>query len=453
MLKYRVFPKGLDFCNKKTQFLIGFLVSILYFLILLLSSKTSFANLQVPEGIYQDNQWGCTDFKTYYLPAKNFLANGVFGYGTQPDSSRPIGYQMFLALIIFVFGKGWIYAVYLIQSVLFAFIYPVMTSIVEEVSETDPKQIKFIFFVSLFSGMFFTRSVYIGPDAMLVLLLVTGIYLTIIALKRQKWIYAILALLSIGFGAQVRPTMILYPVINVLLIYWIGLKSGTLKSRFLKLFSVISTIFLLVICNMPSIRNYSNYGVFKSSIILSANYYDYLSKKILFKEDQPELFFRVKAEIESNPDIAIQLARKKEKTLQIIKEYPITTIKVIFIDNLKGVMLDNHLINFTSNFYGYNWKTVKLKEGCYSVTGSRFLYVTYFVIAFLYCLLYLLFLLSIFKLLKEKRFLLCLLILLTIFIFLMPSIVIGDGGARFRLPFEWLIIILASKPSLSKIFR
>lgn len=453
MLKYRGSIKGLDFCNRKTQFLTGFLVSILYFLILLLTSKTSFANLQVPEGIYQNNQWGCTDFNTYYIPAKNFLANGVFGYGTQPDSSRPIGYQIFLALMIFVFGKGWIYAVYLIQSVLFALIYPLITSILKEVSEPGPRQIKFVFFVSLFSGMFFTRSVYIGPDAMLVFLLVTGIYLTIVALKREKWIYAIPALLSLGFGAQVRPTLILYPIINVILVYWIGLKFGTLKTRFLRLFTVISTALLIIICNLPSIRNYSNYGVFKSSIILSANYYDYLSKKILFKEDQKELFYKVKDEIESNPDISIQLTRKKEKALQIIKEYPVTTLKVIFIDNLKSVMLDNHLINFTSNFYGYNWKTVVAKEGCYSVTGNRFLFVAYYVIAFLYCFLYLLFFLSVLKLLKEKKYLLCFLVLLTISMFLMPSILIGDGGARFRLPFEWLIIVLASKSSLSKIFR
>jgi len=450
MLKSLLLLKSLDLCNKKTQFLIGFFVSILYFLILLLSSKTSFVNLQVPEGIYQGNQWECSDFKTYYLPAKNFLANGIFGYGTQPDFERPMGYQLFLALIIFVFGKGWIYAVYIIQTVLFALIYPVMTSLAEEVSDPAPRHIKYIFLVSLFSGMFFTRTVYIGPDAMLVLLLITGIYFTIIAVKRQKLIYVILAVLFIGYGAQVRPTLILYPLVNLLIIYWTGSNFGTLKTRFSKSFAVFSTLLLIIICNLPSLRNYNNYRIFKSSINLSANYYDYLSKKILFKEAQSDLFFRIKTEIESNPDIGTQLARKKEKALQIFKEYPITTLKVIFIDNLKGVMLDNHLVNFTANFYGYNWKTVKMKEGCYSLTGSRFLYFTSLFLALLYCVLYLFFFLSIFQLLKEKKFLLCFIILLTIFMFLMPSIVIGDGGARFRLPFEWLIIMVAAKTSLSK---
>ena len=292
MFKYLFHFKSLDLCNKKVQFLIGFFISVLYFLILLLSSETSFVNLQVPEGIYQGNQWECADFQTYYLPAKNFLVNGIFGYGTQPDSSRPFGYQLFLAVIISVFGKNWIYAAYLIQSVLFALIYPVMTSLAEEVSETEPRYIKYIFLISLFSGMFFTRSVYIGPDVLLVLLLITGIYFTIIAVKRQKWSYAILAQLFIGYGAQVRPTLILYPLINILIICWAGFKFGTVKTRFSKLFIVFSTFFLIIICNLPSIRNYYNYGIFKSSVILSANYYDYLSKKILLKENKSEIIFQ-----------------------------------------------------------------------------------------------------------------------------------------------------------------
>lgn len=441
--------RRIDLCNKKVQFSIGFLAGILYFIVLLVSSHTSFANLQLPEGSYANNQWKCTDVISYYQPAKNFLENGIFGYGTHPDSARPIGYQLFLALLMAIFGSRWIYAAFIIQSFLLALIYPVTTAIIEEVAHPEPKHIKLTFLVSLLSGIYFTRSVYIGPDALLVLLLISGIYFTIISVKYKKWRYAIMSLIIIGYGAQVRPTLILYPIINVLIIIWAGLKFQTLRARFTKLFLIFSTFFFLIVCNLPSLRNYINHRVFTSSALLSANYYDYLAKKILIKKDLSDYFYKTKAEIESKADINIQLSGKKEKALEVIKNYPFTALKVVFVDNLKSVMLDNHLVNFTANFYGYNWKPFKAADGCYSLSGSRLLYLLCIVIAFLYCILYLFFFYSMYQLWRKKKFMLCITILIIIFMFLAPSIIIGDGGARFRIPFEWLIVVIACRTNLS----
>lgn len=445
MSKHSFSLKNLDLCDKKVQFVIGFLISILYFLILLVSSHTSFVNLQVPEGAYARNQWQCTDVTTYYLPAKNFLDNGIFGYGSIPDSSRPLGYQLFLAMLITIFGTKWIYAAYILQSVLFAFIYPVTTALIEEISTPDPKHIKYTFLVSLLSGMYFVRAVYIGPDVMMVLLLISGIYFTIISIKYKKWRYVILSFLTIGYGAQVRPTLILYPIINLIIIIWAGIRFKALKTKFVKTLIIVSTLFFIFVCNLPSLRNYHNYNVFKPTVILSANYYDYLVKKILIKERLSDYFYKTKAEIEADSTISNQLLKKKEKAIEVVEKYPIATIKVILIDNLKGVLLDNHLVNFTANFYGYNWKPFKAKEGCYNLYGSKLLYFIYIVLAILYCILYLFFFISFLQLWRQKKYLLCSSILFVIFIFLAPSIIIGDGGARFRLPFEWIIIIVACR--------
>jgi SAM-dependent methyltransferase len=441
--------KRVDLCDKKTQFAIGFIASIIYFVILLVSSHISFVNLQAPEGPYAGNQWQCTDVTTYYIPAKNFLENGIFGYGNIPDSARPIGYQLFLALLMVLFSAKWIYAAYIVQAFLFALIYPVTTALIEEISSPNRKLVKYTFLVSLLSGIYFVRAVYIGPDVMMVLLLISGIYLTVISVKRQKWIYAILSMVIIGYGAQVRPTLILYPLINLLIIIWAGLKFRTLRTKFVKTVIVASTLVFLVVCNLPSFRNWINFRVFKPTIILSANYYDYLAKKILIRENQSDYFYKTKARIESDSSISRQLSEKKEKALEVIKKYPVTTMKVILIDNMKGVLLDNHLVNFTANFYGYNWKPFRAGNGCYSLSGSKILYVIYVIIAFCYCVLYLLFFISIIQLLKEKKYLFCLSVLFIIFIFLAPSVIIGDGGARFRIPFEWLIIILACRANFS----
>jgi SAM-dependent methyltransferase len=441
--------KNLDLCNKKVQFAIGFIAGILYFVILALSSHTSFVNIQAPEGAYTGNLWQCTDVITYYIPAKNFLHNGIFGYGDIPDSARPLGYQLFLALFIAVFGGKWVYAVYIVQSVLLALIYPVTTALIEEVVPDNRRLIKYSFLVSLFSGIYFVRAVYIGPDVMMVFLMISGIWLTIKSIRSQKWLYAVLSFLIIGYGAQVRPTLILYPLINLLIIVWAGMRFKTLRTRFVKTLIVVSSIFFIVVCNLPSLRNWINYRVFKPTIILSGNYYDYLAKKILVRENLSGYFYKTKAEIESDKDIASQLIKKKEKAKEVIMKYPFTTIKVIFYDNLKGVMLNDHLVNFTANFYGYNWKPVKAGEGCYSLKGSRFIYFISIGMAFLYSLLYLMFIISIIQLWYQKKYLFSLMVLFIIFIFLAPSIIIGDGGARFRIPFEWLIVIVACRTDLS----
>jgi hypothetical protein len=409
-------------------------------------------NLQIPEGAFSGNLWKCTDVPTYYLPAKNFLENGVFGFGTQPDYSRPMGYQFFLMILIKLLNNNWHYATYIIQSALFALIYPLLTSIIELV-ETKPKSrhIQLTFWVSLLSGIYFTRSIYIGPDVMLVFLLIEGVYFTIRTIKEQKWRYGIFAFFFIAFAAEVRPTLILYPVINLVIVYWLGMKFGQLKTRFTKIFLVTSTIVFLAVTNIPSLRNYSNYGIFKPTIILSANYYDYLSKKILLKENHSDYFYKTKVEIETNRDIKQQIMLKKEKAFEIISKYPLTTLKVIFIDNLKSVMIDNHLVNFTANFYGFNWKSHKNPNGCYTVKESRLVYWIYLLFTVFTLTIYIFFVISFYQLFTEKKYVFCALVILIIIIFLAPSIIIGDGGDRFRLPFEWVIVLVACRADLSTI--
>ena len=86
------------------QYFIGLAINII-FLIILLSTDTSYRNLQIPEGNYQDNLWRASDVMTYVSPARNFINYNVFGHEKVPDFHRTIGYPLFLSAIMMLFDK------------------------------------------------------------------------------------------------------------------------------------------------------------------------------------------------------------------------------------------------------------------------------------------------------------------------------------------------------------
>jgi hypothetical protein len=97
------------------QYFIGLAFNIL-FIIILLSSNTSYSNLQLPEGRYSENLWKATDVLTYVFPARKFLQYGFFGIGDSPDYHRTIGYPLFLAGSIKIFGKDALYFIFFFKQ-------------------------------------------------------------------------------------------------------------------------------------------------------------------------------------------------------------------------------------------------------------------------------------------------------------------------------------------------
>ncbi len=105
------------------QYLIGVSLN-LAFVLVLLSSGSTWKNVQLPEGEYKDNIMRGQDIMTYVNPARNFLDFGVFGAGIDPDAYRTIGYPLFLSIMMRIFGKNWLEATFFVQAFIFALIYP-----------------------------------------------------------------------------------------------------------------------------------------------------------------------------------------------------------------------------------------------------------------------------------------------------------------------------------------
>src|SRR5215475_14172250 len=107
------------------QYLIGVLINFLY-IIILISDQTSYRNIQLPENEYSENLWQGGDVFSYIRPARNFVSYRIFGSGTVPDYHRTIGYPLFLATLMLIFGSHWLIFAFFAQAAIFALMYPLL---------------------------------------------------------------------------------------------------------------------------------------------------------------------------------------------------------------------------------------------------------------------------------------------------------------------------------------
>ncbi|MBF0321088.1 MAG: glycosyltransferase family 39 protein [Nitrospirae bacterium] len=313
------------------QYVAGALINIVY-VVILLSGGTTFYNLQMPEGKYSNNAMNGTDVMTYVVPAGNFLTYGVFGKGTVPDYHRTIGYPMFLAFFMKVFGEGWLYGVAFAQALLFATIYPVLFIINRELLGGTDKVFyqSAVFLVA--TGCFIVTTPIVLTDMFFSTIFSIGLCLGVMAIIRQRLIYLILHVAFMGYAAEVRPTLALYPVLNAAVLIIVARKAGLLtKSHKIRSWIAASTIALLILCNGPAIRNYINHGFFESTDIVAINLYDCLMVEVLFLEDKVDVYHAANREIAQISDVEEQIKRKKAIAFEVFLRYPFTTIGKIVI--------------------------------------------------------------------------------------------------------------------------
>jgi hypothetical protein len=147
----------------------------------------SYRNLQVPEGVYQDNTQKDTDCVGYIYPARNYLEYGVFGYGNVPDYCRTIGYPFFLAMMIKLFGSNWLVATFFVQAFFYASIYPVLTKIAGILFPDKPSLVIPIFCFSLVSGGYLAQVPILLTDTFFTILFTIGLYFGFLSIIRQSW--------------------------------------------------------------------------------------------------------------------------------------------------------------------------------------------------------------------------------------------------------------------------
>jgi hypothetical protein len=233
--------------------------------------------------------------------------------------------------------------------------------------------------------------------------------------------------------------MILYAIINVFVLLSIARKYGISSKGRIRAMIAASSASILLICNLPSFRNYFNYGVFKPTDILESNLFNYLGKNVMTDRNNIDAYEDMRKGIEEAKELGEVLKLRREYALQIYKKYPGTTLRY-YICNAVPVMGHTHLLHI-AHFWGYHWEDESSPEGP-TLKGSNLIFAMLLFWYVIYLAIYILLLSFLIRLLKAGNWLFLFTIIIYIAYFMLPSY-LAVGGNRHRLTIEWLIAIVA----------
>lgn len=425
----------IDLGSPKTQYAIGLLCN-LGFLFLLLNNPVTYRNLQLPEGIYRDNLWKGHDVDTYVNPARNFLEYGVFGVGEKPDFHRTVGYPLFLAVLIKLFGENWLIWAFIAQSFIFALIYPALSNIA---SMLFPKNkhvqvISFLFFLA--SGAYITKTPVILSDLFFTVLLTIGLCLGMQSIVKRNWYLMFSGVAFIGYAAQVRPVLSFFPVVSFLVFLSVATLYRSDKDKKVRRMIIFSTLLLLILCILPAIRNYSNYGLFQANDVLETNMFKYLGRQVMLENNESGAYALMDEKVQESL-LARKMELEKEYSFSIYSKYPLTSLKYILL-NTGRILGSNHLID-AAYFWGL-YPIDSDSTGHMPFIQSNYVLAFTVVYGLVYLFLYVLFSSFLIRLFKKKRYLFFFTLIVFISYFLIPAF-IGGGGQRMRLPVEGIIVL------------
>ncbi len=395
---------------------------------------------------------------TYVQPARNFLQNGIFGEGEKPTFTRSIGYPLFLAVNMKLFGRYWLVAVQILQALLFALFYPLLTLLVrlifcarEEISETGERTglfalsesshrrlIRAVFWFSLISGAYWVRVSVLYTDTFFTLLFLAGLTLNVRAVIRSNWRDAFWALVLLSYAGVVRPSLILFPlVLTFILILAVRYRSLEFN-RARKSIIVFSVLLLAITMQLPSLRNYLNYGLYRPTDILENNLLHFLGREVLESEGELDMYRKIAAATDAEPDIAKRTAMEKQSALQIFRSYPLTTLKRMLVPNLLATLASNHLIKIF-NFWGYHWRTKTFTQKA-SLKKSYFALLIFLVMLLAYGVIYFQVARLFVWLWRRQAYLFVFCLAMLIGYFILPTLPAGE--VRLRLPVEGILVIM-----------
>ena len=334
------------------QYATSVAISLLY-LAVLYTSDLSYNNIQLPEGTYANNIWIDGDVLTYVNPARNFLTYYTFGTADVPDYRRTIGYPLFLAVFMIVFGGHWLIATLVAQAFIFAFIFPALSEVARVLFGAGSRVVALSFLFLTLSGTYLVRIPIVSSDMFFAVLFTLGFCFGLKAIDRKSWTNLVMQIVLIGFAAQVRPLLGLYAVINLAILILLAFKKYGLIDAKLKTMILISSVFLVFLGNLPSLRNYLNHGFFQPTNVLAVNMFDFLAKSALSRSDRSDYYNFLDERLRKISDIREAIEIKEQYALQVYKQYPVATAFQVG-RNAVGIMLRGHW-TVAANFWGYNF--------------------------------------------------------------------------------------------------
>jgi len=429
--------KKINLSSLPLQYLVGLVVNIV-FVVILLSTDVSYRNLQLPEGEYQNNIWAGSDVMTYVRPARNYLNYGVFGRENVPDYHRTVGYPLYLALMMKLFGDSWHIWALFVQAILYASIYPALSKITQILFPEKPSLVVPAFCFFLISGAYFTRTPVLLTDLFFSVLFTIGVCFGLLSIVRQSWKYLFLHLIAIGYAAQVRPALILYPVVNVFVLWLVARRHGVSNRTRVKAMIVTSLAVLVLVCNAPSIRNYVHYVFFKPTDVFANGLFTYLGGRTMIDNGEQDAYEEMRKNVYETDNVAQRITLMEKYAMQICKKYPVTIMKQLII-YAAGNCLHSHLL-VIPKYLGYNWRARPGERAPLKQSKLVFgLLVTWCVV---YMLIWMFFLCYLLLLIKEREWLFLFTISMLVCYILIPTFVAGGGG-RMRLPVEGIIVVCA----------
>jgi hypothetical protein len=274
-------------------------------------------------------------------------------------------------------------------------------------------------------------------DLFFAVIFTIGLCFGLEAIISKSWKYLIFHILLIGYAAQVRPLLSLYPIINLFILTLVAKEHLILNNRKIYLFFIVSTISLLILCNAPSIRNYTNHKLFDPTDVLSNNMFDYLAKDVLNRKGEESTYLELRKRLDSATSISDIVKLKKTLAMEVFKKYPITTVYQIGYN--AGINLFEPDWMIGAKYFGYyHMNIASTKHMLLKKSVLVFLMFTAFVI--INIISWILFSFSIGYFIKSEKSIMLIPIIILIFYFIIPTFMSGQGS-RMRLPAEGLMVL------------
>lgn len=420
------------------QYGIGLVIHVAYLAILL---GTNYDNMQLPVGDFSCNAWRGMDVLSYVVPAEHFVESGVFATGNGCDYHRTIGYPLFLAAMMKLFGGEWVLCTYLVQAVLLALIYPVLSVMTVLLFPGRERLPWSVFVFSVIGTAYWSYASQILTDGMFTMFFLTGVCCGMLSVVWGSWLLCLVEVLLVGYAAQVRPVLILFPFLNIFLLLLTGRQNQVPVGRRVIGIIAVSSMVSVIVCNGPSIRNYMNHGVFQPTDVLANSLGQYLGRQVLCANGQREQYSDLKDELKKlkeKHDLKGIIALQNRVGMEAVRNYPAASMKVLAYNTFWNLFEFHWQTVF--HLWGKNWlstdgaKVVRfVRSNDATVIGWAWVVV--------YLAVYSLFLWFLLGLVRARDWL----FLVTIVLFLAPLLPasIAGQGSRMRLFAEGFVIMMA----------